>query len=233
MVQRLIAYMVEQMSLEYRPNTLVVGAEGGNTRVLLWDTADHFFGATRAVICNGRDFKALYPEVFERSEIQLVKLQMMQTVPVQVQLPVSVLTGLTIRRYESFAECSSWPLDRSHLDPRLQEWGIHILFKQAVDGSLVIGDSHEYASVVQADSLGFELRADINNLILAEAKKILDLPSWEIATTWAGYYSQHPDGVFQKEVEPGIHVITAIGGKGMTCSPALAGEHIGSMFNLD
>jgi hypothetical protein len=72
----------------------------------------------------------------------------------------SVLTGLTIRRYESFRECPSFgSLDASHLDSRLKDWGIHILFKQALDGSIILGDSHEYRDAKNADELGFDSRS--------------------------------------------------------------------------
>jgi len=30
---------------------------------------------------------------------------------------------------------------------RLRQWSTHILFKQALDGSLIIGDTHEYADL--------------------------------------------------------------------------------------
>src|SRR3712207_7440178 len=35
------------------------------------------------------------------------------------------------------------------------KWGIHILFKQAVDGSIILGDSHQYADAAQAEDLDF------------------------------------------------------------------------------
>ena len=51
--------------------------------------------------------------------------------------------GSDYQRYESFQECSSYAtMTRHHpLNPQLMQWGMHILFKQAVDGSIIIGDS--------------------------------------------------------------------------------------------
>jgi glycine/D-amino acid oxidase-like deaminating enzyme len=105
-------------------------------------------------------------------------------------------------------------------------------FKQAVDGSLIVGDSHEYRDAQQADALGFDIRSDVSNLILHEAKKILTLPSWDIQRTWAGFYAQcKVQDILIREVEPDIHIVTAIGGKGMTGSPGFARAHIHALFD--
>ena len=39
---------------------------------------------------------------------------------------------------------------------------VHILFKQAADGSVIIGDSHEYADVKDMDDLGYDIKEGIN-----------------------------------------------------------------------
>ena len=154
----------------------------------------------------------------------------MQTYPCEsIPLKRSILTGLTIRRYESFQQCASYATiaHRGHLNPQLIQWGIHILFKQAVDGSIIIGDSHEYRDACEADALGFDLNGDINALLLREAQRILHLPSWDIARMWAGFYTQcKTQDVLITEVESDVHIVTAIGGKGMTASAGFAKAHI-------
>lgn len=103
-----------------------------------------------------------------------------------------VLTGLSIRRYESFHECPSFNeiKSREEKDTLEKKWGVHILFKQAADGSVIIGDSHEYADVKDMDDLGYDIKEDINAFMLAEARKIVDLPTYEIQRQWFGIYSQ-------------------------------------------
>ena len=144
-----------------------------------------------------------------------------------------MLTGLTIRRYESFQECPSYAAmaRRRPLNPQLMQWGIHILFKQAVDGSIIIGDSHEYRDAPEADTLGFDLHSEINTLLLREAQRILHLPTWDIARMWAGFYAQcKTQEVFTAEVESDVHIVTAIGGKGVTASAGFAKAHIDRLF---
>jgi len=187
------------------------------------------------LICNGSDFQFLFPEVFAASDIQVVKLHMLQTVPQKRQrLEGSILTGLTIRRYESFAECPSWAAvkAREAANSFAKQYGIHILFKQAADGSVIIGDSHEYASVKNQDELGFDMDNTINGYIMDAAMKIYDLEDWSIDRAWLGIYCQSENSdIFQTTIEDNIHITTGIGGKGMTGSPGFAARQIAQLFN--
>ena len=125
--------------------------------------------------------------------------------------------------------------DKSKEDPNTFEkkWGIHILFKQATDGSVIIGDSHQYADAANIDDLGFDLRVDIDDFMIQEAKKIFDLPTFEIQNSWFGMYSQCKENdIFQHTIDNNIHVVTGIGGKGMTGSAGFSKENIKNIFNL-
>jgi glycine/D-amino acid oxidase-like deaminating enzyme len=143
------------------------------------------------------------------------------------------LTGLSIRRYEAFAECPSYRAikAREKQDSLVKKWGVHILFKQAADGSIILGDSHEYA--VAMDELGFDTDMNIDNFILQESEKIFDLPTYEIQNRWLGFYSQCKNSdIFQHTVDRNIHIVTGIGGKGMTGSAGFAKANIDQIFNL-
>lgn len=229
MIHRVIAYMQEQLSLTYQPNTLVTFCDFVNGKCIAEDNLGRSYTSNKVVICNGRDFRNLFPQVFYESDIEVSKLQMMKTIPQPgYELKGSILTGLSIRRYESFHECPSYQkLNAGDINASCKKWGIHILFKQAIDGSVIIGDSHEYADAREQDKLGFDVNQEINDIIIEEAKRIFDLPTWQIAASWNGYYGQSKShDVFRKEVAPNIHVVTAIGGKGMTASAGLAEESI-------
>jgi len=110
------------------------------------------------------------------------------------------------------------------------KFGIHILFKQAVDGSIIIGDSHEYADSSNTETLDFGIDMYIHELMLREAKNIMNLPNWNIQSVWNGYYSTHSEGIYNTEIEPGIHIVTGIGGKGMSTSAGFAESHINQIF---
>lgn len=239
MIHRVLGYLQEQLGLEYRPGRQVIACDPAGAGVRVRDAYGELYQAERVIICSGWDFKTLYPEVFAASELEVCKLQMLQTVPQPgLSLPGSVLTGLTIRRYESFRECPSYAKlsatpSEIHADPRLSEWGVHILLKQALDGSIILGDSHEYRDAAEADALGFDLRSDVNALMVHEAQKIFDLPAWDVAQSWAGFYTQCKNSdIFCEDVAQGVRVVTGVGGKGMTASAGFAREHIQNLFSL-
>ncbi len=192
------------------------------------------FKADKAILCNGYEFKLLFQELFNQSGQEISKLQMMRTLPIKnIGLQGNILTGLTIRRYESFeAYCPSFKSIHTpaHYE-ELQHWGIHLLFKTAPDGSVIIGDSHEYAGVDNFDDLGFNLNLYINQLMLKEAGRIVNFDVDQIASTWAGFYPQHPEKhIVEYDIDNRIHIRTCIGGKGMTASAGYTEASIQQIF---
>ena len=232
MVHRLIEYGIQKYGIHYQPDTAVLSCEPQGDLIEVRTARGETLLAERVVVCSGSEFSLLFPEIYAESGLVVSKLQMLQTHPLpQVKMPENVLTGLTLRRYEAFEECPSFA--RLTVPPHyegLKEWGIHILFKQAADGSIIIGDSHEYAPAPRVGELGFDVKNHINDLILDEAERIVSFPVRGIARTWAGYYAQHPDETFMKEAAPQLHIVTGIGGKGMTSSLGLAEENVGRWF---
>jgi FAD dependent oxidoreductase TIGR03364 len=235
MIYRLQEYMVQYLGLKLITNTAILNCESTPESVIVESASKESFFAKKVIICNGSEFKNLYPELFFNSDLEVSKLQMLQTKPQKnYKLDGSILTGLSIRRYESFYECPSFKAIKAKEDPESLEkkWGVHILFKQAADGSVILGDSHQYASAKNADDLGFNLDMDIDNFMIEEAKKIIDLPTYEIQSRWFGTYSQcKTKDVFEHTIDKNIHIITGIGGKGMTGSAGFSRENITKIFN--
>ena len=235
MIYRLQEFMTLKMGLKLITNTSIINCESTPNGVTLLSTSNLEFSASKVIICNGSEFKNLYPELFNKSDLEVSKLQMMQTKPQKnYVLPGSILTGLSIRRYEAFYECPSFTTIKAKENPDALEkkWGIHILFKQAADGSIILGDSHQYADAKNKDDLGFDLDMDIDNFMIQEAKKIIDLPNYEIQNRWYGMYSQcKTKDIFEHTIGNNIHIITGIGGKGMTGSAGFSKENINKIFN--
>ena len=228
MIHQLIGYVQKKYGVTYLANAAVVDCQSNYNGAMITLADKTRFQSQQVLICSGSEFRLLYPEVFAESGLIVSKLQMLQTLLMpQLSLPGNILTGLTIRRYESFTECPSFANMSmpDHL-AELKKWGIHILFKQAFDGSIIIGDSHEYAPATQVDDLGFDTRDAIDDLILAEARRIVTFPIDQISRRWAGFYAQTTDEIFEYFVDGHIHIITGIGGKGMTSSAGYAEESV-------
>ncbi len=231
MIVKLHKLLQEKLGLQIFYNTTIIetGENGQNCSAISADGTE--FTASKIIICGGHEFKTLYPKVFDESDLEVSKLQMLQTKPQGIySLPGNILTGLSIRRYESFSECASYQKIKASEDPKSFEkkFGIHILFKQALDGSIILGDSHEYADAKNADDLGYDLNMEIDEFMIHEAKKIIDLPTYEIQRRWFGIYSQcKTKDIFEHNPSPNIYIVTGIGGKGMTGSGGF------SKFNID
>jgi FAD dependent oxidoreductase TIGR03364 len=235
LIHRLINYSTAQFSnLTYRNYTTISKCEVVNHKVNVVSSTHELFTADKVIICNGSEFKILFADLFAKTGIVISKLQMLRTTPMPaLPLEGNILTGLTTRRYESFEECPSFKKLQTpeHLK-ELKQWGIHILFKKAIDGSVIVGDSHEYVQVGKEEA-GYELNQHINNLMWQEASRIVDMKDWKLAAAWAGYYSQHPEkDLVEIDIEDRIHIRTAIGGKGMTSSAGYAQKSINQLLSV-
>jgi FAD dependent oxidoreductase TIGR03364 len=219
-----IPWMAETLGCAYRPRTVVtrVAVEGGACRVTT--AAGEEYRARHVFVCGGADLRTLFPERLAAAGLVSCKLQMMRLeAPDGLRLAASLASGLTLRRYPSFRLCPSWArLEEDEYDPELGRRGIHILLVQDGDGRLVLGDSHEYGG-----DLDDNLDARTEELILSEARRLVRLPHWRIAGHWPGVYALHPEReVFVETLEDRVHIVTGIGGKGMTTGPALARESV-------
>lgn len=235
MIVKLHQYLKSQHNLHIYYNANVIETFEKNSSCTAITSDGEKFVGSKIIICGGHEFKTLYPNVFNVSDLEVSKLQMLQTKPQgNYTLAGNILTGLSIRRYEAFSECSSFASIKEKEDKTSfeKQFGIHILFKQALDGSIIIGDSHEYADAKQLDNLGYELNMEIDEFMINEAKKIFDLPTYEIQKRWYGLYSQcKSKDIFEHNPSPNIHIITGIGGKGMTGSGGFSKFNINTIFS--
>ncbi len=232
MVHRVRDFLINSMGLHYLNLCPVIGVEKKRGIAMLTTANKQTFWADKVILANGRDTQFLFPEHYPSDELKVCKLQMMRLAPQKKILKSNILTGLTIRRYESFHACPSYQKLRVKPEHELfQKYGIHMLFKQADDGSIILGDSHQYAPVHKSAQFGFEISAEINEIMLNEAKRITDLENWDIDQTWAGYYLQGISSeVYTKTVDDVIHIINGIGGKGMTTSPGFTQQYIKNLY---
>lgn len=182
----------------------------------------------RLFVCSGADFETLYPSVYAVANITKAKLQMMRTgsQPGNWKLGPTLCAGLTLTHYASFANCQSLPALKARIEletPYFPKWGIHVLTSQTALGELTLGDSHEYGLNPEP----FD-KAEINEHILNYLKTFAKVPSYAIAETWHGVYAKLPGKTeFLAYPEPGVTIVNALSGAGMTLSFGLAEELLG------
>ncbi|MFA0811581.1 TIGR03364 family FAD-dependent oxidoreductase [Microbulbifer epialgicus] len=223
----------DEINLHFKRASLVIAVEKVINGIEIRCSNGEIYISEQVLICCGHQLSRIFPQLLQTEEMQLSKLQMLRTQPiVGVKVPGNLLTGLTIRRYEAFKSYPNYKnLPAPQIGPDLGKFGIHLLLRQSTDGSIIIGDSHEYFSAQDSETLDYEFRQEISTLMVAEAKRILDLPHCNIARTWNGYYSQENSReVLLTSAAENIHLVTGIGGKGMTTGPALMERVIKSIF---
>ena len=155
--------------------------------------------------------------------VRRVRLQMMQTAPLAERVTTALADGDSLRYYPAY----DLP-GRVQLPPQAAAAGrarAQLLLVQRADGGLTIGDTHEYV-----EPFAFDVDEDAYEHLRARAEALLGAPIPQVRRRWAGVYSEVDPGVaggalyHRAEVEPGVVLVTGPGGRGMTCSPAIAEE---------
>ena len=188
------------------------------------------YEADVAIVCTGDDLEALFPDLFRLSGLTRSKLQMMRTAPQPAgwQLGPALAAGLTLRFYKAFQMCTTLGKMKERVareKPEYEKYLIHVQVSQTADGAITLGDSHEYGVCVDI----FDKR-EIDQLILREAATFLRLPDFRVAERWHGVYSTHAEKpFFEAEPAAGVHIVTGVGGSGMTLCFGLAERTIAGL----
>lgn len=149
--------------------------------------------------------------------LRRVRLQMLETAPFAPTLTTSLADADSLRYYPAYESAGIERLGAQ--SPVAAEYHLQLLMVQRPDGGLTIGDTHAYG-----EPFDFALCEDPTTELLGRARRILgnDLPP--VRRRWEGVYAQCIDGdiCLREEVAPGVWLVTGPGGRGMTCSPAIA-----------
>jgi FAD dependent oxidoreductase TIGR03364 len=154
--------------------------------------------------------------------VRRVRLQMMQTAPYGELLRTAVADGDSLRYYPAFDLPGRAGLGPQ--EPVAAAAAAQLLLVQRLDGSLTIGDTHEYD-----EPFAFDVDEAAYEHLRGRAERLLGTALPPTQRRWAGVYSQATTGELyhRSEVAPGVVLVTGPGGRGMTCAPAIAEETFG------
>ncbi|MER7106339.1 TIGR03364 family FAD-dependent oxidoreductase [Streptomyces sp. NPDC000229] len=170
------------------------------------------------VLCTGAWLGGLVREVAGDIPVRRVRLQMMQTDPLDEPLTTSVADADSFRYYPAY---DSTALDAGQAqEPVAAAHRMQLLMVQRLDGGLTIGDTHEYEHPFAFDTL-----EDPYEHLTRVVASLLGRPLPPVRRRWAGVYAQCTDPgrvVHRQQVRGVVWLVTGPGGRGMTCSPAIA-----------
>ncbi|MGW6858281.1 TIGR03364 family FAD-dependent oxidoreductase [Streptomyces xanthophaeus] len=173
------------------------------------------------VLATGAWLSGLVRELVPELPVRRVRLQMMQTAPLGERLTTSVADADSFRYYPAYASPALDELNAAQEQtPAAAAHKMQLLMVQREDGGLTIGDTHEYEHPFAFDTL-----EDPYEHVAAVAESFLGRPLPQIRRRWAGVYAQCTDTsrvVHRQQVADGVWLVTGPGGRGMTCSPAIA-----------
>ena len=200
-------------SYEWCPGREAVEVAAGAVR----DQRGTWHRGDLVVLCTGANFTGI---AAEPAGVRRVRLQMLQTLPFARRLTTALADGDSLRYYPAYDGPS-----RLALPPQAAAAAAsraQLLLVQRLDGSLTIGDTHEYD-----EPFGFDVDETAYDHLLARASALLGAPLPRVQRRWAGVYSEVVGTAalyHRSEVAPGVVLVTGPGGRGMTCSPAIAEE---------
>ncbi|MFE3588226.1 TIGR03364 family FAD-dependent oxidoreductase [Streptomyces niveus] len=153
--------------------------------------------------------------------VRRVRLQMMQTDPLGEDLTTSVADADSFRYYPAYRGDALDALNSGQPQaPTAAEHRMQLLMVQRRDGGLTIGDTHEYEH-----PFAFDTVQEPYDHLTRVVESFIGRPLPRVRRRWAGVYAQCTDTtrvVHRQQVRDGVWLVTGPGGRGMTCSPAIA-----------
>jgi FAD dependent oxidoreductase TIGR03364 len=186
------------------------------------DQRGRWYHGDLVVLCTGANFTGVAgPHLAATAHhLRRVRLQMMQTAPFPEALTTSVADGDSLRYYPAYDVPSLALLGPQ--TPVAAASRAQLLLVQRADGGLTIGDTHSYD-----EPFAFDVAEEPYDHLRARAEALLGRPLPRVLRRWAGVYSEvtGTSGLYHRSVvAPGVVLVTGPGGRGMTCSPAIAEE---------
>lgn len=225
-IPQVTALLAERHGVEFRWSTSIVAVEAPRLITAGGDVIE----AETIVVCPGDEFTTLFPERLAAYGVTRCKLQMMRVRPASpVTLASAVMSDLGLGRYLGYADLpEAEPLKR-RLDAEMaaqRQNGIHLIVTQSADGSLVVGDSHHYATTPDP----FASQA-VDQLILDEFDAVFDLPGRTVSERWIGTYASAPDRWrLTDKPSDAVRIVVVTSGCGASTGFGIGEETIADLF---
>lgn len=223
---RLTAWLAAAHGVRFRFGSAVVGVETG--RVSL--ASGEVLAADAIFVCPGDDWATLFPAIYAEENITRCKLQMLRLAAPGWRLPAPVMGDLSLVRYLGYAALPEAAALKARLQAEAADalgWGIHLIVVQSADGSLVVGDSHDYGPTPDPFS-----HSVIDAEILHQYADVLG-PSPPVVERWTGTYASAAGHSIVRTPMAGVRLVVVTSGSGASTGFALAEDVVNDFFKQE
>jgi D-hydroxyproline dehydrogenase subunit beta len=217
-IPKIAAWLAERHDVVFLRQTAVLAVEPPKL-----ETSRGVVVAGAAVVCPGDDVASLFPHHIAKYQATRCKLQMLRLADPGFRLPGAVMSDLG---YSALPEAT--PL-RARLQAEQGEYlrqGIHLIAVQSADGSLVVGDSHQYATTPD-----FFADERVNRLILNEYLAATGRTPPAVCERWIGTYPSCADRtMFIDSPARSVRIVMITSGSGASTGFAIGEEVVADLF---
>jgi FAD dependent oxidoreductase TIGR03364 len=223
-IPKIAAWLAERWGVEFLRQTAVLSVAPP-----LLETSRGVVQAGAVVVCPGDDIYSLYPRRIARYGVSRCKLQMLRLADPGFRLPGALMSDLGLVRYAGYAALAEAAPLRARLEAEQGEHlklGIHLIVVQSADGSLIVGDSHQYAAT--PDCFADER---IDQLILDEFAAATGRSPPAVRERWIGTYAAASDRtMFIDAPASDVRIVMITSGSGASTGFAIGEEVVADLF---
>jgi D-hydroxyproline dehydrogenase subunit beta len=223
-IPRIAAWLGERFGVVFLRETAVLAVLPPRL-----ETSRGVLQAGAVAVCPGDDLATLFPERIARYRTTRCKLQMLRLANPGVRMPAPVMSDLGLLRYPGYSALGAASALRTRLEAEQGEYlerGIHLIVVQSADGSLIVGDSHDFAAT--PDPFADER---VDGLILEEFAAATGRPAPGVIERWTGTYASCDDRpMFVDAPAPNVRIAMVTSGTGASTGFAIGEEVVADLF---
>ena len=210
-------YLVARSPERYRfhPGRRVTGTAPG----AVVDTAGERWEGDVVIVATGAAYDHLPAAAPLASQLRRVRLQMFETDPYPGHLTTALADADSLRYYPAYERAPRHELVEQN--EVAAQHHLQLLLVQRPDGGLTIGDTHAYD-----EPFDFALAEAPTAELVSRGRRILGHELPPVRRRWEGVYAECRDGAvcLREQIDDRVWLVTGPGGRGMTCSPAIAAD---------
>jgi len=223
-IPKIAGWLAERYGVVFLPRTAVLSVDPPRL-----ETSRGVVDAGAAVVCPGDDIASLFPNEIAKYNATRCGLQMLRLADPGFRLPGVLMSDLGLVRYRGYSALPEAAALRERLSAEQGEHlqhGIHLIAVQSSDGTLVVGDSHQYAPTPD-----FFADERVDQLILDEFVAATGRAASAVRERWTGTYLSCTDRSMFVEAPAGnVRIVMITSGSGASTGFAIGEEVVAELF---